>query len=89
MSPDQSWSRSQDQSRPSSSAAFQNGTSWKHLPQSSSKTLDRQATTYDEDDLRDGYFKGPAKSLDSEVQLQSKPDLVPAASELFDHACST
>ncbi|XP_022779941.1 tyrosine-protein phosphatase non-receptor type 13-like isoform X3 [Stylophora pistillata] len=79
ISPDQSWSRSQDQSRPSNSATLQNGTSWKHLPSSSSKTLDQQATTYEGEYPKDGYFEGPIKGLDSEVYLQSKPDLVPAA----------
>ena len=89
VSHDQSWSRSRDQSRPNSTAAFQNGTSWKHLTLSSSNKLDRQVTTYEEDIPKDGYFEGPAKGLDLDTHVQSQPDLLPAASKFLFNVCST
>lgn len=80
---DQTWPRTRDQSRPSNSATFQNGTSWNHLPVSSSSHLDKYASqsTYQEDVPKAGYFEGPAKGLDHDVPVRTRPDLVPSASE--------
>lgn len=79
---DQSWSGMRDQSRPSSSATLQNGTSWNHLPLSSS--LDKyEQGTHQNGVPKAGYFEGPSRGLDPDVQnVQSRPDLVPATSKL-------
>ena len=59
---DQSWSSINDQSRPSSSVAFQNGTSRSPLPLSDSKSLSRyQQSTRLDDTPEAAYFKGPAE----------------------------
>ncbi|XP_078359591.1 tyrosine-protein phosphatase non-receptor type 13-like [Oculina patagonica] len=81
MARDQTWPRTRDQSRPSSSATLQNGTSWNHLPPSGSSRLDKYGLqgTHENDIPKAGFFEGPAKGLDSDVHVQSRPDLVPAS----------
>jgi len=69
---DQKWPRARDQSRPDSSASLQSGTSWNHLPLSSSS----QDVT-----PKGGYFEGHAKGNDRDVHVNSRPDLVPASSK--------
>lgn len=71
VAPDRTWPRTRDQSRPSSSASLQNGTSWNHLPLSSQEVAPKA-----------GYFEGPAKGHDPDVQAKPRPDLVPASSKL-------
>lgn len=75
---DQTWPRTRDQSRSSSSATLQNGTSWNHLPLSSSSQ-----STHQDGIPKAGYFEGPAKGLDQgvHVPVHSRPDLVPATSK--------
>ena len=71
---DRTWPRTHHQSRPSSSASLQNGTSWNHLPQSSSNQ---------EVAPKAGYFKDPSKGHDPDIHVTSRPDLVPASSKLL------
>lgn len=69
---DRTWPRTRDQSRPDNSASLQNGTSWNHLPLSSSN----------QDDIpKARYFERPGKGLDPDVHVKSRPDLVPASSK--------
>ena len=71
---DRTWPRTHNQSRPNSSASLQNGTSWNHLPISSSNQ---------EGTPKAGYYESPAESHDPDVHVKSRPDLVPASSKLL------
>ena len=75
---DQSWSSINDQSRPSSSVAFQNGSSRSPLPVSNSRSLSKYRQGTQRDDTPEaGYFEGPAETRSSEIHRS--PDLVSAS----------
>ena len=75
---DQSWSSINDQSRSSSSVAFQNGSSGSPLPLANSRSLSKYRQGTQRDDTPEaGYFEGPAETRSSEIHRS--PDLVSAS----------